>query len=428
MDFYTWKLAAKLYPKSEVRGAAMALTVGSPWQWFCSTRTFSNSLEATLTAGALVLFPWRFFLEGNGKTTSDGLWPSLTAAAAAFYFRPTNIIIWIAISVGLVGFSRSLFKALTLFRAAAVVGTSVIVLFAGIDRVYYAEWAFPPLKFLYINLFQSLAVFYGKNRVDYYFTEGLPLLLTTALPFAAAGLWDTLRRPNEDGWRAQTRYILAIAAIATVLALSTINHKEMRFIYPLLPVLHLLAARPLAAFSTTKSRKLLLCVAVLANILIAYYTTTIHQRGVIDVMHYLRTAQEARFNTAGQTKMSVGFLMPCHSTPWRSHLVYPEIEAWALTCEPPLGLSPEERATYLDEADVFYRDAESWLKANMGDSGRVWPEYLVFFEHLEHTMKHFMVKEDMGYRECKRLFNTQWHDDSRRKGDVIVFCRGGGVG
>ena len=27
-----------------------------------------------------------------------------------------------------------------------------------------------------------------------------------------------------------------------------------------------------------------------------------------------------------------------------------------------------------------------------------------------------------GYSECKRLFNSHWHDDWRRKGDVVVWC------
>lgn len=34
------------------------MTVFSPWQWYCSTRTFSNSLETTLTIAALSYWPW----------------------------------------------------------------------------------------------------------------------------------------------------------------------------------------------------------------------------------------------------------------------------------------------------------------------------------------------------------------------------------
>lgn len=38
----------------------LALTVVSPWQWFCSTRTFSNCVETTLTVVALYLWPWQW--------------------------------------------------------------------------------------------------------------------------------------------------------------------------------------------------------------------------------------------------------------------------------------------------------------------------------------------------------------------------------
>jgi len=34
------------------------MTVLNPWQWYCSTRTFSNSLETTLTVAALYCWPW----------------------------------------------------------------------------------------------------------------------------------------------------------------------------------------------------------------------------------------------------------------------------------------------------------------------------------------------------------------------------------
>jgi GPI mannosyltransferase 3 len=34
------------------------MTVLNPWQWYCSTRTFSNSLETTLTVAALYYWPW----------------------------------------------------------------------------------------------------------------------------------------------------------------------------------------------------------------------------------------------------------------------------------------------------------------------------------------------------------------------------------
>lgn len=326
--------------------------------------------------------------------------------------------------------------------------SSVILLgSAFVDREFYKTWTFPALRFLYLNVMQDIATFYGRNRVDYYFTEGLPLLLTTSLPFATLGMWKALQsgpdRPQFAGYtQRQILQTLAIAVTSTVVAFSMIAHKEMRFIYPLLPILHVVAAQPLANFFSPfplprSYWKLgILLLGLVVNVYIAAYVSIVHQRGVVDVMHYLR--HEAEMDNGGVRNTAVGFLMPCHSTPWRSHFVHPEINAWALTCEPPVNVAREDRPDYLDEADVFYMHPGGWLDTNVEDrttvlaspkdrpaaksdgNRRAWPEYLVFFEQLEPVMN--AVLEDTKYRECWRGFNTHWHDDNRRRGDVIVQC------
>lgn len=54
---------------------------------------------------------------------------------------------------------------------------------------------------------------------------------------------------------------------------------------------------------------------------------------------------------------------------------------------------------------------------------REWPMYLVFFEQLEPTLMAVLgPPTGEGYRECWRGFNSRWHDDWRRKGDVIIWC------
>ena len=118
--------------------------------------------------------------------------------------------------------------------------------------------------------------------------------------------------------------------------------------------------------------------------------------------------------------------------------MYPDISAWALTCEPPLHLDSAQRERYLDEADVFYTDPAAWLESNMQSLGvrkdgspigglatgvvkrREWPQYLIFFEQLKPLLEEKM--DGSGYEECWREFNTHWHDDWRRKGDVVVWC------
>lgn len=266
--------------------------------------------------------------------------------------------------------------------------------------------------------------------------------------------------------------------------LSIIAHKEVRFIYPLLPALHILTAEPLVSFflpaissssNAQLPRRLTLLFLVLVNIFIAYYTTLVHAPGPTEVLAFLRARHNAHQEGYGHLlaprplfggsdkpvqappkNMTVGFLMPCHSTPWRSHLVFPSIEAWALSCEPPVGLDEARKKAYLDEADQFYANPTEFLQHHMiGGLWHIprrpsymstlpprsppgayyshqqahplkeplyheWPDYLVFFAQLEPTIR--TALRSSSYGECWRTWNTAWHDDSRRKGDVVVWC------
>lgn len=334
------------------------------------------------------------------------------------------------------------------------------------DRIYYGNWNSSIYNFVRYNFTEGLADFYGLNRVDYYFTEAMPQLLTTALPFVLWGIVQAMlyKAPAKTAdlkgasiSRAPAGSVLrSLAAVALVVpvAFSLIGHKEVRFIYPILPVLIVLGARPTVTlfdgFPNPRStiKKITFALVVAANIAIAIYFSNYYGRGVIDVHTYLRHEFESHnhklvLGKMNQTDtinhMAIGFLMPCHSTPWRSRLVWPEIDAWALTCEPPVGLDAHARASYVDEADAFYADPASWLRQELRplplmvaekssaapSSKREWPEYVVFFQQLEDTMK--KVFQGSGYEECWRGFNTRWHYDWRRAGDVVVYCEDRGT-
>lgn len=361
-----------------------------------------------------------------------------------------------------------------------MLGISVLI-----DRLFYGVWAFPIFQFLYVNVAQSIAIFYGHNDWHYYLSQGYPLLLTTALPFGLHGLYNALRRATASASRRNAiKFQLATVSIVMPAVLSIIAHKEVRFIYPLLPMLHILTAESVCSVflpaitssnNTYSPRRLILLFLVFANIFIAYYTTCVHATGSIEVLSFLRSRHEAHqsnrstplipntlfgqpepITDAQQRNMSVGFLMPCHSTPWRSHLVYPSIEAWALSCEPPVGLNEVQKGVYLDEADEFYANPNDFLQQHMigglwhfprhpsyittplsrsppttyyshrpdhptkEPQYHEWPDYLVFFAQLEPTIRTALRASPYG--ECWRTWNTAWHDDWRRKGDVVVWC------
>ena len=224
---------------------------------------------------------------------------------------------------------------------------------------------------------------------------------------------------------------LAITCLTISLVMSLLPHKEVRFIYPLLPPLFILAAPSASAFFAYRStfRTIILTLTITTNLTLAIYFSTFHGRGVIAAQSFLRSEHE-RHNpgmvTYGQmtdiNTTTVAFLMPCHSVPWRSNLVYSGIEAWALTCEPPLALTEAEKETYVDEADQFYADPVLWMRREFVEGGREWPGYLVFFGQLEGTLKEVAMEYE-GYEEVWRGFNSFVHDDWRRVGDVIVWGR-----
>ncbi|OQE07604.1 hypothetical protein PENVUL_c013G04430 [Penicillium vulpinum] len=483
-DFYTWKLAVRVYG-NDSRGswAALAATVLNPWQWFCSTRTLSNCLETTITVVALELWPWQMSVGATAgvrdKNTSNqrrdtvrdrsvilGLRQCLPLAAFACILRPTNILVWATLA-SLAWLRTSWSQRKILIFEVILCGSAILAVSSVADRLFYGFWTFPPLRFLYFNIAQSLAVFYGSNDWHYYISQGYPLLLTTLLPFALLGLYRTLMTRNStvgNSLQASIRVQLATVCLLMPFVLSLISHKEVRFIYPLLPCLHILAAPPLVqffypaiysrAYPRHTPRRLILIFLVLVNVFIALYTTVYHASGTLSVLSYLRQQHEAhsvpttkrQTSSISETGISAGFLMPCHSTPWRSHLVYPTINAWALSCEPPIDLSATQKAVYRDEADQFYDDPFQFLRQNMAGGLRhlprrpsytsstsysvpknlneaakhEWPDYLIFFAQLEPTL--YTILRGSYYGECWRTFNSHWHDDWRRHGDIVVWC------
>ena len=301
------------------------------------------------------------------------------------------------------------------------------------------------------------------------------------LPFAVKDIFRALTMDSSNSamitLSISVRYQLAIVSLFLPITLSFIPHKEVRFIYPILPMIHILAASSFKGFyvpiisNTGRAKKheiqlrsLTLSLLFAAHICIALFTTQYHQPAPLSVLTYLRNEYATRSKNSTQTSlrfhmtdvsnlMTVGFLMPCHSTPWRSHLVFPGIKAWALGCEPPVQLNASARATYVDEADRFYANPSEFLMSTLGqpplrnssqlrpfsrkrnDLGsnqvwawdgqpgkKLWPEYLIFFETLQPSLTPILL--GTNYSECWRGWNSYFHDDSRRKGDMVVWCSG----
>jgi phosphatidylinositol glycan class B len=343
-------------------------------------------------------------------------------------------------------------------REVAICGSLALLISGVSDRLYFGEWTFPAYQWLHFNVAQDLAVFYGRNDWHYFLSQGLPLLLTAYLPFTLVALYQTTSLASYD-----IRSILSTIVFVVIASLSLISHKEVRFIYPLLPILHLLTAPTIAAYFQTSvntsasqpknqpastRRKPLLAFILSLHVLIAGYTSVRHQRGVISVTSFLRQEYErvvidgrGRFISSPEAdavdivdtnrrdfspnETFAAFLMPCHSTPWRSQLIHPGLKAWALTCDPPIHIPASDsaaRAAYKDEGDRFYDNIPKFLDEEVGGKEKPWPMYVVGFQGIEEELRKWYNSKGWGVMtERWRTANSDWHDDQKRVGDVVVW-------
>jgi len=198
-----------------------------------------------------------------------------------------------------------------------------------------------------------VSLFYGSNSWHYYLTQAVPILCATALPFTLHGIYVTIVK-----WADAVLMNMLYLITWTIAIYSFAGHKEWRFIHPLLPLFHIFAAKSLIALSSTQktrasgadtkqnkrrvSIRLTLplrysyIVFLLSTLPASVYVVFFYCSAPIRVLSYLHILQVNATTNGRQQPQSVGFLMPCHSTPGQAYLHRPTWEVWALGCEPPL--------------------------------------------------------------------------------------------
>lgn len=130
-DFATAKLAGRLYGPG-AGWTALAISIGSAWNWFCATRTFANSLETVVTVLALSLWPWEDIV-GAGEVL--GYARSLSLAAIACVLRPTGVVLWGVLGGFRVLQMRGILPRVKLIGLAVVIGYVLfLILLSSVDR------------------------------------------------------------------------------------------------------------------------------------------------------------------------------------------------------------------------------------------------------------------------------------------------------
>ncbi|KAG8927178.1 glycosylphosphatidylinositol anchor biosynthesis [Tulasnella sp. 417] len=416
-DFFGWKLARKLYGP-RVANVWLLLSLSSIFHVLALSRTFSNSLETSLTVAALYYWP---LVDG----LDHDLTKALILAALSCLIRPTSAIIWTLLGVELLVRTVTMWQPVApILSKVAIVGTLFSLAQLGLDTTYYGKPTFTPFNFLSVNI-SSVSSFYGVNQWHYYFTQALPILCTTSLPFVAHGAWLTKMLPGEIGRGSRTLFNLCRWVVTVY---SFMGHKEWRFIHPLLPIFHLFAALSLASLfaksvkaeakkdegkepsttiaATTLPIRRAHLILLLSTLPASIYVIFFHSRAQIAVMHHLRSLPSSELR-------SVGFLMPCHSTPWQAYLHRPEVEMWAIGCEPPLSVDSGFPPSPLPSSPPGDSSVTDWIYA--------WPSHLAFFGHLTHTHPEIeQILRQKGYQVTWETGNG-WEEDERRRGGIQVW-------
>uniref|UniRef100_A0A8D0L3I9 Mannosyltransferase n=1 Tax=Sphenodon punctatus TaxID=8508 RepID=A0A8D0L3I9_SPHPU len=357
--------------------------------WYCCTRTLTNTMETVLTIFALYYYP----MDGTKKRSSIKY---LTLVALAFIIRPTAVIPWMPLLFR--HFLQEPKKINLILHNCVPVGLVTLGISLIIDRVFFGKWVLVQLNFVKFNVLQNLGSFYGSHPWHWYFTQGLPVVLGTHLPFFIHGCLHAPKR----------YHIFLVVVVWTVLVYSTLSHKEFRFIYPVLPFCMVFCGYSVKQLKTWK--KSALSFLLLSKLLPALYTGLIHKRGPLDVMVHI---QQLCNNSSSQSWVSVFVMMPCHSTPFYSYVHCP-LRMRFLQCPPDLT----ENESYLDEAEQFYSEPLDWLKKEFYQDTLL-PTHLVFFNILEQEISPFLVLN--GYEKTATVFHT--HVPQGRVGSHIYVYR-----
>lgn len=401
----------------QIERLAIILTATNFFNCFLITRTFINCFEMSLTSAALYYWDW----SGGNEIFTAKFTTSLCVAIFACLQRPTNGLIWLVLGSRLLWSLNAQRKYAQVSWLLGKITFWFAIIFSIntiLDYYFYNRLIFPPLNFLQFNVLSPLSIFYGANQWHFHFTQSLPLMLNYTLPLFCLGL---AHGPYSDAFL-QIKIVIGL----NLVAYSLLPHKEFRFIYPLQPLLTLVST--LGALKLQENcgwKRLFLFLTPVGSVTAALILNWYNESGTIAVMKYLHNRPLLD---------SVGFIMPCHSTPWQSYLHRDDIKGiWAITCDPPLHLMQDPLATiklpyYMDESDILYNDISKFMELNFPPLNvstpqiyrHDWPQLLVFFQHLEEAYAKEYLK-DNAYVEETRFFNSLVHWDSRRKGDVVVY-------
>lgn len=399
-DIYLYKLS-RIFFNDQVAKFALFSQLSNWFMFFCIPRTLSNSLETVLTVMGLY-----YWLGVPKYSPFNSRKKALFISALACAIRPTSVLIWLY--VGIYDFLRIQKKLRFLFLEVLPIGIFVFALTCLLDWWMYGSWTFVAINFIKFNFFSSGGDYYGTHVWHWYFTQGLPAMIFTFLPYSLFGIFKSA----EWGLSGLMVWVLGLY--------SMLGHKEFRFVLPVLPIALIFSGYSLAASSqllhpSPKKGKFLrmrcpsrlqlsILFLIATNAPMALYMSLVHQRGSEDVMYYL--SKEAKNGKI----QSILFLMPCHSTAYYSSLHY-NLPMRFLDC------SPSDIKGVLDESDQFMANPISFVSEMFRHISL--PSHIVVFDSQEQALRE--VLSLFSFRVEKRFFHAHFKVDRDLQGSIVVY-------
>ena len=293
------------------------------------------------------------------------------------------------------------------------IGVLLCSFLSTLDSYFHGSFVITPWEFVKINVFDGIGTFYGSHPFYWYLSSGLPAILgIDSIPFCLA-ITNAMKSWDDS----KERKVILASIFSTIIGLSLISHKEFRFLLQVLPLCLYLIVQYLSKWSRNQSKLLIWFVAAVifvANALPAGYLGFVHQQGTIKVMEKISDVAQNYKHKEGLAP-KIFFLMPCHSTPYYSH-VHANITMRFLTCEPNFKNEPN----YLDEADTFYEAPMKWIRSNLPvHPVNALPTHVVVFDTLVPKISDFLSI----YKSVDIFFHSDYLTSSRGGKNVILFER-----
>lgn len=282
-----------------------------------------------------------------------------------------------------------------------------------LDSFFHGSFIVTPYEFFKANIFENIGSFYGTHPWYWYLNTGLPAVLGVAIVPFFLSIFVAIK----DWEFSKTRQVMLTSIITTLFVYSLLPHKEFRFLLQILPLCLYCIVQFLSEWSRTKSSLVIWIVALtilVSNVVPAGYLGYVHQQGTNKVMDKLATIA-TDYKTQDGRPAKIFFMMPCHSTPFYSH-IHANVSMRFLTCEPNF----KQENNYKDEAEKFYEAPMKWIRSHLPvHPVSALPTHVVVYDTLAAQISDFLSI----YKPVETYFHSDHLLTSRMGHNVIIFER-----